>query len=914
MNASHQRSWTDPFARWGTKYTGRVLLLGLLLSAIGLWGTMQLKVDADLKALLPRDHDTITRLDELSRRMGAQTELMVSIESPSREANLRFGEALSQRMREFKELRFVQFHRDPEFFKDRALLYLPTKDLLELRRKVVRRIREETERELTGNEEEPAPKDGKDGKDGKDDDVLDLDEKELQKRYLGGNEAPDEYYEAEEGQVVVVKARPTEATTNVDFARALVERTEALIKELGPTSYHAGMTATVQGEYVQRVGETSGARRDVMAGAAFAVGLLLLVIGLYFRRAQAVPIIMLPVIASTLVTQAVGAFTYGSYNLVTVFIFAIVLGLGIEFGIHTLARYAAERERGLDVGEALRICLASTGDAVTTGGVTTLSVFFALALGEFRGFSQFGIMAGIGIFLSLVFTFLLMPALVAGFDRWFPWKKGGFVPGGNDNLPPGPPSRRGVGLARTILAISVFYTGISVYGFLQGRVPFEYDFTKLEAKKKPQPVPAGPPPKERKNYKDAVGRVTTFAPAVTLCETMEQCGEVTRTLAAVKKLSDRDVRVMKGELAPLPPEPYVPLDAEEDAGDEEEDADEDDPFAKRRRTDPFEALEKELAEHPLSPTELALVKRLGLQKVEWIRYYLQGYLSLYTFVPDDQEKKLEIIADIRRRIDDKRGAFPEDTRKKVDDFHRYLEVSEVITPESLPTWVKEQLIDAEGKLGRFIILWNRGAKANYNESKELFLSFFDFPVSAAGQPMGSALTTTVPTAANYFVLVDVIDTLTKDGPVVLSAAVLVVLLCLIVFFRSLGAALVTLLPLVMAITWLAGLHWLFDWKVNLYSIIAFPLLVGMSIDQGVHVYHRWRESPNLAVVMRETGAANVLTTLTTVIGFGGLWFADNLGIRSLGTTASVGTVLGLIGSCATLPALLLVLDRVRRRG
>ncbi len=138
------------------------------------------------------------------------------------------------------------------------------------------------------------------------------------------------------------------------------------------------------------------------------------------------------------------------------------------------------------------------------------------------------------------------------------------------------------------------------------------------------------------------------------------------------------------------------------------------------------------------------------------------------------------------------------------------------------------------------------------------------------------------------------------------------LLSLSVFFRSPIAAIITLVPLMLSLAWLLGLHWLFDVKLNMFSVIAFPLLVGMSIDQGVHVYHRWRETPDLRLVIRETGSANVLTTLTTIIGFGGLWFADNVGIQSLGTTASVGTALGLIGSCVTLPALLLILDRFRR--
>ncbi|MBT9559857.1 MAG: MMPL family transporter, partial [Myxococcales bacterium] len=779
MNDNHPKSWTDAFARWGAQRTWTVIVIGLVLAGIGLYGTLRLKVDQDLKALLPRDHASIERLNEVTARLGAQSDLIVSIESPDRDANLRYGTALVAKMRTLKELRYVQFQRDISFFKDRGLLFVPTKDLLELRKKVIARIKRETEKELTGDEDAPAkPAAAAGGPVADEEDVFDLDEEELRKKYLGNQEAPTEYLEADEGQIIVIKARPTEPSTNVEFARTLLEKTETMIAEVDVKKFHPEMKATAQGEYVQRVGSTSGMRTDVLAGAAFALGLLLVVIGVYFKRVQAVPIIVVPVIVSTLVTQAFGAGIYEKYNLVTTFIFAIVLGLGIEFGIHTLARYGHERARGLSLHEGLRVALASTGAAVTTGGITTLSVFFLLLLGDFQGFAQFGVMAGIGVLLALIFTFFLMPALVAAIDKVFPWQKR--ETDLESDAPPAPSSTRGMGLAVVILVISFGFTAFSAWK--AGSVSFEYDFTKLDAPPKPSPKPEGPP---KKDYKDAVGRATTKGPAVALCDTTEHCAEMARTLAAVKAVTltdangdraiDPDILVRLEAIEqgkPLPP-PKVTA-TEPVATDEEEEEDEDDPFAKRKKADPFEALEKELAASPVSPDQWELLKRLGSLRSSEIVYFLDAYLALYTFVPTDQERKLQIIADVRKRVDAKKSLLKDESKKKVDDFRRYLDVNEPIEVADLPVWVTEQLVDTEGHLGRFIIMWNRGAKADYRDSKRLHDAYFDFPVTGG----------TVGVAANFFVLVDVIDTLRKDGPVVLSAAVIAVFVCLLFFFRS----------------------------------------------------------------------------------------------------------------------------------
>ncbi|GMV38727.1 MAG: hypothetical protein AMXMBFR64_04430 [Myxococcales bacterium] len=868
-------TWTEAFAILGARYPWSTLAACALATGLGVWGMSHVKLDQDLKALLPDDYPSVTRLQDVADRMGTQSDLIVSVESPSRDANIAFGQALAERMTGWKELRFVQFQRSLEVFKDHGLLFMPVPDLLELRGKVIDRIRDETQKELIVDVDgEAAPKAASSK-----DDPLDMEEDELVERYLGGGAVPTEYMEADEGRIVVIKARPTELTTNVEFSAALVAKIEAEVAALDPARYHPELVASVKGEYLQRVGEMTGMRKDVLSTLAFAIGLLFAVIFVFFRRFRAIPVVLLPVVVSTIITLGIGGAIYGTFNLVTTFIFAILLGLGIDFAIHCLSRYGSERDRGRPPEEALRVAFVSTGNAVAMGAATTTAVFFLLTLGDFRGFSQFGAMAGMGVIVALFITFTMVPPLVVLAERIRPWrpraarvKRAAQAPG--RSLP--------------VVCAAALVVSFAVGGFGLARsqdVGFEYDFTKLGPRKSVDPLAA----EGKKDYRDAIGRVTTFAPAVALCQTAAQCEQVTRLLQAVKQTDDDEMRRARGQEphnrhVPPPPAP----------------ADEDDPFA-TPEADPFEDVAAALDGGTLFPEQRRLIQSLGAHRADELRYFLQAFLSLQSFVPEHQDVKLRIIADIRERIDRKREALTADTQEKVDKFYRYLKVTEPMTLEKVPEWVREQLRDSEGELGRFIIMWNRGAKADYADSKRLHDAFFDLP---AGD-------TTVPSGANYFVLVEIIDTLHRDGPIVLGAASLAVIVLVLLLFRSLAAALAIMVPLAMAIAWLAAIYLEWDIKVNMFSIIAFPLLIGMGIDYGIHIYHRWLEEGDVWHVVSEAGGAIGLTSVTTIIGFAGLLFANHVGIQTLGLTGALGIASCLTGSLITLPAMLYLVERWR---
>jgi len=89
-------------------------------------------------------------------------------------------------------------------------------------------------------------------------------------------------------------------------------------------------------------------------------------------------------------------------------------------------------------------------------------------------------------------------------------------------------------------------------------------------------------------------------------------------------------------------------------------------------------------------------------------------------------------------------------------------------------------------------------------------------------------------------------------------------------------------------------------------LVILPLILGIGVVNGIHITHRYREETdkNKVVLSRSTGQAVILSSLTTMIGFGSMMVADHYGVYSLGLVLSLGVFCCLIASITFLPALL----------
>lgn len=89
---------------------------------------------------------------------------------------------------------------------------------------------------------------------------------------------------------------------------------------------------------------------------------------------------------------------------------------------------------------------------------------------------------------------------------------------------------------------------------------------------------------------------------------------------------------------------------------------------------------------------------------------------------------------------------------------------------------------------------------------------------------------------------------------------------------------------------------------NFANLIALPLLLGMGVDSGIHMIHRWRTDPHTNILETSTARAVLYSSLTTVAGFGTLIISPHPGTASVGLVLTIGIGITLVCTMVVLTA------------
>jgi len=110
-----------------------------------------------------------------------------------------------------------------------------------------------------------------------------------------------------------------------------------------------------------------------------------------------------------------------------------------------------------------------------------------------------------------------------------------------------------------------------------------------------------------------------------------------------------------------------------------------------------------------------------------------------------------------------------------------------------------------------------------------------------------------------------------------------------------------------------GIMYLLGATLNPANMIAFPLIMGVGADNGVHVMHDYRERDRRRRYMlsRTTGRGIMIAALTTILGFGTLMVAQHRGMASLGLALTIGVTCCMGTALVFLPALLGIMSEKR---
>ncbi len=784
------------------------------------------------------------------------------MQSDDAELNRRLAVALRDAVATWDETRWVTAHRDLQTILQHRLLYLPTERLETLAAQVETRIAwEECEAQpgclsLEDRPELPtraslqadleatpagqlvaafAP--GAAGQD-----AASADE--------GGGMAREGRVPlcSSDGRTCMVEAGLNLTASSLSQAEQILERSRALFAEVRPTDAPPSLRMEVAGRFRNAPLTKAAAQQDVRLTGFLSGALLLLLVLLRFRSVRALVLLGAPLVVAIAITLGVLSWVHPQLNLISAFTFAILAGIGIDFGLHLVMHYDEVRREAVQPMQAAQRVLSELSGSLLVAGATTALAFGALSVASFRGFGQMGAMTALGVGISLLSYALLFPPLVVLLERARAesgpmvrrWTLGGRL--GRVMSRRRSSDRIGAqvpfGAMSVVVVLGVLSAaGLGALGAGWGAgdgVAFEYDFRRLRPASVENHIARG----------DAGGTIGGTAVAL--------MAESPAALAAL------DVAGLEGAgvegLRLVRPGDLIPGGLEDE-----------------------EAVAIEPAITSPNTTHPETAERTATSSTQGVRLALLARMA-------------RALARVEGRTDDPR----------IDAFSALL-VDTPLTAEDLPPWLAELFVERDGTFGRTGLLYvdARGSDAHAMESLTSAMDHW-----RARYPQ-------VEFASPSAVLGEVVPSLRRDGPWILGLALLGLVVAVFLMSRDLRRVALVLAPVLLAMSATAGSMSLLGLRLDLYNMLVVPVAFGIGVDGAVYMAWAGLASNGKAKGARAARAV-ATSTLTTMAAFGSLVFASNPGLVSIGQLALLSLSWTLLANLVWMPALLRMMAGFRK--
>ncbi|HEX7128223.1 MAG TPA: MMPL family transporter, partial [Thermodesulfobacteriota bacterium] len=636
----------------------------------------------------------------------------------------------------------------------------------------------------------------------------------------------------------------------VTAVRAVVAETRAAFP---------GLDVGVTGADALSADEEATTRHDV--GLALGLGSVgsVLVLVLFFFRSPARSLCVLLCLGVALAWSfAFVTLAIGHLNILSAVFASILIGVGIDFPIHLLARFEEEEQAGRDRGAAMRLMAVGTGATVLASAAVLIAGSLALTVADLPAIGELGVISAAGLALSIVASYTCFPAMLALVGRW---RAGPAAARSGDR----PPPAVAAWLARARWPLATGLVLAVVGGGLALANPPAFDSNLLNLQ---------PRDTESVRYERALidegGSGTWFVvtDAADLAEARRKVDALTARPLVERVESVLDVLPDEQATRARIIERIRPLVAGLEVRTE--------------AAAPFDL-------EPFRSGVSRLAFKLGEADEAGARDARRALVDLLAAIDRVGPAAAE------RRLAEAQRALVADLAEGVDWLAANLETSPVAI-ESLPPDLRDRFV---GRTGRLLLriyptenAWQREAMARFLED----VRAVDPDVTG---PRVQGFEVTEAMRRDY-----VRSSLVALGLIVVVAAIA---------FRSVRDALLSALPLVVGGLWTAGAMAALDIDFNLANLFGVPLVIALAVDTGTTLVGRVREEPHAAasVLGRSAGKSVLLAVLTTITGFAPLLVAEHRGVVSLGVLLCLGSILTAIATFVVLPPVLAAMARRR---
>lgn len=771
-----------------------------------------LTFDSSYEALLPPDSAQIKNVDDVRKQTGGTRQFIIAIKGKNPKKRIEFAKKITPKLKKLPHVRCVDLEFPVDFFQQRALWFAQIETLDKLvpavqdavtiaktqANPLALHLDEEAEKEELAaawkKVEEISKKGPKDGK----------------------TMPFEKFLHSKDNKYTFLLLVPTIKFSDMKLANQLVAGIKKTVSDANPTQYnlavqYAGALEVLHEQHIVM-------QKDMVTASILAVILGILLIVIFTRNILAPVIVSGSLLAGIVWTFAMARLYVGHVNIITGFLVAVLVGLGIDFGIHLYVRYLQEiKNHKQTAKEAYVRFVKGTAVPALTAGLTTAGVFFSFSVADFRGFSEFGLIAGTGVIFTLLSSFLVLPPLLMVIHRNPHSKKTRSSAADATILK----KRIPIPVATIILFIlfsMAIYGGISV-----NKISFRNDFRELRGYS------------EATKFFDYVNKNlgAGFNPTVFLANSIQDAAKLEAILNATKQTN--------------------------------------------RGGHPSATVGKVMSINALLPKDVDAHKA-RIAKLDDI---------LWAPALDKAAKK-----------DTPMGQKLRDARKMVH--------TESWTAADIPEMFKRRFMTIDSKDTKFIVYaWSKQPhEADYLAAQwQETLKSVSTQLDEAGVKHQKADET--------LIISWVYEVVKADGVPMLVLASLVVLILLTLDFRNAKDVVLLVTTLAAGMLIFVGLLHVLEIDLNMFNMVVIPSVIGIGIDNAVHILHRYRqEGPgSIPFVLKHTGAAALLASITTAVGFGASIVAHNLGLKSLGFTAMLGIGVTFISAVFLLPSLLTLIEK-----
>jgi uncharacterized protein len=686
--------------------------------------------------------------------------------------------------------------------------------------------------------------------------------------------AQHEYFSLEGGKALLVFAYPGEIEKDspAPYSHTLASIRQHLIDLQGQ---FPGVEMKVTGEPALDDEQITTSTSDSIKAACITLCLILALFLFSYRAFLRPTLTFAALIMGVLWSLGFALISVGHFNILSIAVIPMVLGIGIDFGIQILGRYEEELGHNRSVEQSITTALKHSGVAIITGASTTAAAFFTLCFNNFVGLAELGVIAGCSMVFCLIANLIVLPAMFILRDR----------------------SRTAAQLAaqssdsawnfihdwdHSMVRAPRFWIGVAIVISIASaislpRLRFDYNLLHLQ-NSNAAPVKALYEVMDA-SKNDQGSEVSTIYSSV-IADNVDQARDLSARLSALPEVQRVDSPLA---LIPTDQDKKLPIIKRIVAAAGELNIKTSPPNKKvdipKARTDVHSLL---------SQAREGLKQATGYASVSAIAK--EAVTAFSSMIPAleraDKALNSASVAELQKR-------FAPSSNGEFTNLQRNLEMLKSqkadrgLTLADLPPQLKTLFVSKDGK----ILLQVYGKQDLWERKPDN--AFTKAVLKIAPQATGTPILN---------------DKFTEELRVsYLKAAVwafLAIVVLIFLHFQSFKYLLLTLAPLVLAVLWRTGAMVWFGLEFNPANIVTLPLIIGIDVAFGVYIIDRYREDGKLSIFSGSTGKAIIMSSLTSLFGFSSLLVSKFQGMFSLGELMSLGIAIGLVTAIFFLPQLL----------